>query len=271
MKWLIYLLAAIMLAGCMVNRSSHHSTSVVQYLFPDDQNHKETPTTPVLHLPLRVGVAFVPESRGMPGVIPEERKLRLLRKVKAHFAQYRFVHDIQIIPSAYLRPGGSFANLDQLATMFGIDVIALVSYDQSRFTGEGAASISYWTILGAYIVPGEKNDTHTMVDTVVYDIASRSLLFRAPGISHIHSHATPVNLEEQLRKDAQQGFDEASADLIQSLDRELAAFRERVKQHPEQYHIEERAGYHGGGAMGWPELLLMLSGFALLLMRRRWY
>jgi rhombotail lipoprotein len=112
--------------------------------------------------------------------------------------------------------------------MYGIDVIALISYDQTRFTDRGVASISYWTIIGAYIVPGEKNDTHTMVDASVYDIKSRKMLFRAPGISHIKSKSTPVNLSEQIRIDSIEGFKQASEALIISLKEQLELFRERV-------------------------------------------
>ena len=39
---------------------------------------------------------------------------------------------------------------------------------KKQFTDEGLASFAYWTIIGAYIIPGEKNDTHTMLDAVVY-------------------------------------------------------------------------------------------------------
>ncbi len=270
MRWMIALLAACMLWSCATDRSSHHSTSVVRFLFPEKQQHVEKPTIPTLHLPLRVGIAFVPEEEFSSTPIPEERKIQLLRKVKEHFSRYDFVHDIQVIPSAYLRPRGGFANLDQLATMFGIDVVALISYDQARFTDEDAWSISYWTLVGAYLVRGEKNDTHTMIDAAVYDIASRSLLFRAPGTSLVHSSATPVNLQQALRRDAIRGFDLASADLIQALDRELNAFRQRVKKQPEQYRIETREGFSmSGGAISYWDLLLLLGALGLLGRRLR--
>jgi len=97
----------------------------------------------------------------------------------------------------------------------------LLSYDQTQFTEEGLASITYWTIVGAYIIPGEKNDTHTMVDAAVYDIQSRKMLFRAPGISHIKGLSTPVNLNEELRDDSIEGFKEASVDVIKNLDLQL--------------------------------------------------
>ncbi len=48
--------------------------------------------------------------------------------------------------------------------MYDIDVIALVSYDQVQFTDGSFLSLTYWTIVGAYVVAGEKNDTSTMLD-----------------------------------------------------------------------------------------------------------
>jgi rhombotail lipoprotein len=146
-------------------------------------------------------------------------------------------------------PKGSFGNLDQLGTMFGVEIIALVSYDQNQFTDEGLASITYWTLIGAYLVPGEKNDTHTMVDAAVYDIKSRRLLFRAPGVSLIKSKSTLVNLSEQLRADSLTGFQEASRDLIKNLDEQLNLFKERVKAQPQEFQVVKKPGYTGGGSL----------------------
>lgn len=248
-----------LMASCTTNRNAHHSSSAVQYLYPNVAKPIVSEQVPRLRLPLRVGIAFVPEQRvGSQATISEEEKVTLMRTIGAHFKQYDFVKHIEVIPSSYLRSKGGFSNLDQLATMFGIDVVALISYDQSRFTANGLASIVYWTIVGAYVVPGEKNDTHTMVDAVVYDVASRKMLFRAPGVSHLHSNATPINLSEQLRLDAHKGFEEASKDLIVSLDKKLQEFRERVKSSPTEYKVEHRAGY-GGGSLGFFELLLLFS------------
>lgn len=41
-----------------------------------------------------------------------------------------------------------------------MDVVALVSRDQVQFTDQGLLSLTHWTLVGAYIVPGERNDTH---------------------------------------------------------------------------------------------------------------
>ena len=213
---LIFLpLLVILLIGCGTHQTRAKS-SVVDYLYTNGSEKIVQPSIPVLKLPLKVGIAFVPEQRtersGMRlwtgsgvvdgGVLTSAKKSELLEKVAANFRELDFVSEIEVIPSEYLTHNGGFSNLEQIQTMYGIDVIALVSYDQVQFTDEGLLSLTYWTIVGAYVVSGEKNDTSTMLDTVVYDIKSKKMLFRAPGTSLVEGNATPVNLSEELRADS---------------------------------------------------------------------
>lgn len=257
------------ISGC-AGQQSRVRSSVVDYLYPKESQITVQPSIPVLNVPIKVGIAFVPEqptqSRGRNlwsgvvggGAITEAKKTALLEKVAAHFRKYEFVSDIEVIPSAYLVAGGSFSNLEQIRTMYGIDVIALVSYDQVQFTDEGLLSLTYWTLVGAYVVSGEKNDTSTMLDTAVYDIQSKKMLFRAPGTSNIKGRATPVNLSEELRADSIKSFEEATDNMISNLDMQLANFREKIKRNPEQIKVVHREGYSGGGAIGLIEAALML-------------
>ena len=260
------------LAGCAIN-SKHYRTSVVEYLYPNQNQPVETPKIPLLSLPLRVGVAFVPEASWGAKYLTERDKIALMKEISKHFKKYDFVKSIELIPSAYLTPNGSFTNLEQLRTMYGIDVIALISYDQTRFTNRGVASITYWTIIGAYVVPGEKNETFTMVDASVYDIKSRKMLFRAPGISHIKSKSTPINLSEQIRIDSINGFKQASQDLVSNLKEQLELFKEKVKEAPQDYKITYKpsyAGNIGGGSLDLSVLILIvvLGGFRLWYYRK---
>lgn len=238
-------------SGCAAVGSTKHATSVVEFLYPDKESPIVKPDISELNLPLRVGIAFAPGEGGgtyggnnfitgkMGGefIFSEEKKIALMKEVADHFKQYSFIKDLQIIPSTDLAPRGSFANLDRIRTVYGVDVIALLSYDQAQFTDEGVASITYWTLVGAYVVPGEKNDTHTLMDAVVYDIKSRKMLFRASGTSHTKSNATPVNLAGKLRADSESGFDKAAKDMIVNLDEELARFREKVKENPAEFKV----------------------------------
>ncbi|MCK5522337.1 MAG: rhombotarget lipoprotein [Thiomargarita sp.] len=271
--FMIFLFMAVygLLTGCATSKSKHYSSNVVQYLYPNKRQPVEMPKIPSLSLPLKVGIAFVPETTSNHKTLTELNKADLMNEVSTHFKKYDFVKSIEIIPSPYLTQNGSFANLDQIRTMFGIDVIALLSYDQTRFTDKGLASITYWTIIGAYIVRGEKNDTHTMVDATVYDIKSRKMLFRAPGTSHIKSRATPVNLSEQVRKDSLEGFKLASRKLVINLEEQLRLFKEKVKEAPQDYRIVHKPGYTGGGSLDLSFMIFMmlLGGFWLWITYRK--
>jgi rhombotail lipoprotein len=251
---------ALGLTGCVgwTDSRNTHASSVMQYLYPTEPTRIEEPAIPELTLPLRVGVAFVPAGDGRQNnygnsagqTFTEQQKADLLAKVAARFSGLPYVGKIEIIPSAYLRPGGGFENLRQVRGMFGVDVVALVSYDQVQFTDSNFLSLVYWTIVGAYIVEGERNDTQTLMDAVVYDIESRQMLFRAPGTSQVKASATPINLQAELRTDSAKGFDLATEEMIKNLETELAAFRVRVKERPEEIRIVNRPGYSGAGSFG---------------------
>ncbi len=271
-------LLALGVGACaMFGQKSRTVSSVYEYLYPDQDEVVATPGIPVLHLPITVGIAFVPQTQthrasnywtgaSMEAGITEAKKQQLLESVANNFRKYDFVRSIEVIPTAYLTPGGSFANLDQIRAMYRVDVIALVSYDQVQFTDEGAASFAYWTIVGAYVVSGERNETSTMVDTAVYDITSRRMLFRAPGTSEVKSKATIVNLSEELRANSVRGFDLATGEMVTGLDAQLQMFRERVKQQPAEFKVVNSPGYSGGGGGAADPAWLLL----MLLLLRRW-
>ena len=255
---LLLIIMAALVSGCAAQQS-RTTSSVVEYLYPKDEKKIVQPSIPVVNIPVTVGIAFVPEQSSLArhstwwtgtiaaSALTEANKSILLEKIAEHFRTRHFVKDIEVIPSAYLTLGGGFSNLEQIRTMYGIDVIALVSYDQVQFTDEGLLSLTYWTIVGAYVISGEKNDTSTMLDTAVFDIQSKKLLFRAPGISNVKGSATPVNISEELRLDSIKSFAEASDDMIKNLDIQLQKFTQKIKQNPEQVKVVQLEGYEGGG------------------------
>ncbi|MEN3159077.1 rhombotarget lipoprotein [Alkalimonas sp. NCh-2] len=261
-------LCCVFLTGCAGQQQGVRS-SVVDFLYPDAQEVIQ-PGMAELTLPLRVGIAFVPEDHsyrrgeliGRPGSgyseLTAPMKAELLEQVANSFRQLDYVESIEVIPTTYLRPRGGFTNLNQIKTMYGIDVIALVSYDQVQFTHDSALSLTYWTLVGAYLFKGDKNDTSTLMDTVVYDIASQRLLFRAPGQSEVKGRSTPVNLSAELRQDSRQGFALAIDDMTMNLQQELKQFEQRLKDRPADIRVAQRSGGSGGAVAGWMLLLGLL-------------
>lgn len=260
----------LLLAGCAgwnPGGKTHQSGSIVDYLYPDAKEPPQMqPSVTYLRPPVRVGIAFVPGS-GWDSGLPEPEKAKLLERVKASFAQYDFIGNIELIPSQYLRPKGGFANLEQVARMFNVEVVALLSYDQVQFDDSNALSVLYWTIIGAYIIHGDQYDIHTMLDASVFDVPSRKLLFRAPGTSQVKGSSSMAGFSESARTARIEGYSQAATALIPQLQAELEDFQQRIKSDA-SYRVENRPGYSGAGDLGWLGILLALS-LLLIAQRRR--
>lgn len=277
----ILVLVSLFAAGCAVEH--HHRSNALEYLYPAGAPAAE-PRDVQIHVPVRVGLAFAPASQRSGDPFSEAQKQTLLARVAEKFRERKGIAPIQVIPSSQLTPGGGFAELDRIKKGFGIDLVALVSYDQFQFSESAKSSWTYWTLVGAYVVAGEKNETRTVMDAVVYDIASRAMLFHASGNNSNKGSSTPVELGKKLRAASEEGFQRAVEDLVGKLDTALAAFQEQAASgtvhgpgtpglamvDAEGHPVPAGSG-GGAGALGVLEIgavLLLLGLFALGAWRR---
>ncbi len=247
------LLAA--LAGCASMEAStkqRQVASLLGFLFPG----KEQPAPPaekvaVLRVPFRVGIAFVPDTGSAEFRLSETDRLRLAARVREAFVGYPFVTEIEAVPSAYLEPGGGFENLDRVASLLRLNVIALISYDQVQYAGANQWSFLYWTGVGAYVIEGDKFDVLTAVETAVFDIPSRRMLMHASGTSTIKGEATWVGFAERSRQARTEAFGAAVQQMIGNLSHEIQAFRERAPSDP-MIRLVLPPGYKPGPAASAP-------------------
>jgi rhombotail lipoprotein len=227
------------------------SSSLVDYLYPSGEVPPNLQDSiPILELPLRVGIAFVP-SQGGRSTISEVTKIELLEKVKAEFVNREFIEHIEVIPDTYLRSSKGINGMQQVARLYGVDVLALVSYDQVAVSEDNPTSFLYWTIVGSYVIKATSNEVQTFVDTAVFDVKTARLLFRAPGLDKMSDRSTLVESTEVIRKTRDASFTAAMGSMTQNLAAELDVFRERVKQDPAVADVQWKSGSGGGGAFGW--------------------
>lgn len=267
-------------AGCAV-QTSRLRGSALEYLYPEGKEAATPGSSVSLEVPLRIGLAFAPARPQVYDPFTESQKQKLLDQIAASFRERDVIARIEVIPGAYLTADGGFEEIERLKKVLGFDLVTLVSYDQHQFSESGKSSWTYWTLIGAYVVKGEKNETRTVMDAVVFDIPSRVLLFRAAGESSIGGSATPADLQKELRRKSETGFDLATENLVANLDTALEEFTEQAKsgtvrgRGTPEVKLTTAPGYTpaagvGAGAVGGLELMALAAlGAAGFAARRR--
>ena len=232
-KYLLLALTVLLLGACASRKPENkqgQAASVIEFLFPSKE-----PSTPVglatiaeLKVPLRIGLVFVPDTADPRFRITEADRQHLLARMRQAFERYPFVGTIEMVPSSYLQPGGSFDNIDRVAKLLSLECVVLLSYDQMQFADSSGWSLLYWTGIGVYVVPGDRYDVLTSVEAAVFDVRSHKLLMRAGGTSQVKGAATAMGFSEAAREARGGGFREAVEKLIPNLHAEVKAFRERA-------------------------------------------
>jgi rhombotail lipoprotein len=271
------LLALLVLGGCSYYRQVRRSSNLMSYLYPDRMEAPPPNPNVRLQLPLRIGIAFVPPepvharySGDFRSVFPPDSEGRLLSIVKKAFQGRDWVGDVVVIPSSFLTQRGGFENLDQVAQLMNVDVIALTSLDQLQVSNPRRASFLYVSVIGAYLLPLDRNQTRTLIDAAVFHVPSRTLLLNAPGISSISGSSTAMDIEAKLDERSLKGFELAMQDLAKNLNHEVDRFKASVASgERKDVDIVTREGksVRGGGAFAWWDAIVV--GLLLALIMRK--
>ncbi|MEO1202997.1 MAG: rhombotarget lipoprotein, partial [Pseudomonadota bacterium] len=211
---------------------------------------------PHLRLPRGVGLGFVPGALVVNRAPADADKVRLMEAVRARFEQREYVDEIVVLPETYLRGTRGIDGMQQVARVFDVDVMALISYDQVITTSETATALLYWTIVGAYVIEGTDHDTRTFVDLAVVDAATSKLLLRAPGFDQRRGDTTLTRLPDATRRTRTDSFAAAVDDMTTNLAAELDDFEVRLKERPEMIRTTWTNG--GGGGVS-PLLAVVLA------------
>ena len=261
LTFLIIFLSSCAIYGGYTGKHSR-STSLVQFLYPDGDLPMQDLPNPVINLPLKVGLAFVPASRDL--VFSQSYKTQMLEDIKSAFESRVYIDEITVIPEIYLRQESGFNALEQIKRLYSLDVIALVSYDQTTYRDDNVLSLSYLTVVGAYIFPGTSYEVNTLIDLAVIDIESHSILFRSAGTSGGKGATTLVGKNRAFRKKQSGGFEQAMQQMHYNLQVELGKFEQRLRERKpkKKIQVKHRQGYSGGSIP--LSLLLLLAMLSLV-------
>jgi rhombotail lipoprotein len=243
---------------------SSSSSTLVEFLYPNKSEPPAHDTVPELHLPLRVGLAFLP-SHG-EAALDAAHQADLLEKIRQRFKTRGFVSEIVIIPDYYLAGRRGFEGLQGVQRLYNVDVMALVSYDQQFHEENTQWSIGYLTIVGAFVLNGDRHDLSTLVDLAVVDPTSHSLVLRAGGTDVRHGSSTLLNEDRDSQDAAIKSFSAATDQMVNRFDVELARFEGEVRAGKANVRIVNKSnsatggsaqGHGGGGTLGWSWVALL--------------
>lgn len=231
MHKLLLLSVLLLTQGCSLlgpQKVRHtRSTSLVDFLYPDGHIPSDD-LTPVLHLPLRVGLAFVPEA-SHENTIDAKMKLELLNAIKQEFKNLRYIQSIEIIPELYLTNQQNKNQLSQLKQLYHLDVLALVSYDQIINRKENVLALTYLTIVGSYVFPGSHFNVSTLIDMALIDLETKRLLFRAAGTNASKGISAEAYTRHQYDTHQSQDFVNAMQMMQSQLVVQLHQFEQRLR------------------------------------------
>lgn len=275
---LAILLSSLGLGGCMLlgaprcspfcANEAHSSSSLVSFLYPNGAAPPSADTIPQLRIPLRVGLAFLPSQGASPfNGLGAAEKEQLLDRIRQRFQSRRFVSEITVIPDYYLANARGFSGLEGLQRLYGVDIVALVSYDQVTSSSEMKyRSLAYLTIVGAFVVNGTENQVTTLVDLAVVDPTTRSLILRAGGTSSQRIESTLVDRTHNVREASAGGYSAATDAMIERFDLALTQFELSVRSGTARVAVVNRDGSKRGGS-GAIDAGAMASLFLLLALR----
>lgn len=225
----IILMACLVLcSGCASYSNSlrtvQRQSNLASFLFSGNQPQTPAQKAP-LHLPAKVGIAFVPGDPASSN-LPETTKKEVIEAVRSQLAKHtKYVAGAQAIPSVYLAPRGGVQNLEQVAQQFGVDVIVILGANQfQKHERNSLAALLDVTIIGQYLIPGNTVDTATALEAAVYHVPSRALIFRTDGTSQKRSRSTDYGSSQAAQNDAVSSILDASKKLVVSIGEALVGF-----------------------------------------------
>jgi rhombotail lipoprotein len=242
-------------------RHTQNSSSLVDFLYPNGAEPPALNSQPQLRLPLRVGLAFLPSNSAAAASLDAAHQEALLQEIRKRFVSRKFIAEIVVIPDYYLQGKRGYEGLQGVQRLYGIDLMALVSYDQVAHEDDNNWSLGYLTIVGAYVLKGTRHDVSTLVDLAVVDPATRSLVLRAGGFDTRHGTVSLINENRRLRESATDGFNAATQQMIDHFDDALTTFEHDVREGKANVKVVSNHGkptLGGGGSLSRLCLLLLL-------------
>lgn len=288
MKLIIIGLAVINIQGCgTLQPRSSSSMSLSSVLEPVKDSLASTEKKPLV-FPATVAVLMVPGERSH--MVPSST-LRLAAEElkKGLLKNSAYISGVSIINAEDIREKIS---LKTIRDLYGADIVAVISYEQDqRRTQGGFFTLLDLAVIPAFIVPGVKVTTSTVVDGKIIHVPSNAIIFRSSGTNERTTYLARVSTEgSKVDEESIDGFISAINKFGENVSGKLSSLDkfDMSKAVSMNKLIEEQAGTRGtqtasndswrkvdtfkssgGGAIGFLELLLLTCMAAFWFFRVR--
>jgi len=218
----LFFLSCLLFSGC-VQHTSRSSLSVpTNKIIEPVKDSSHVVRKAPLSLPASVAILMAPSenpSRGIP--------FTTLRKAADAFKQQllanpKYVKSVKVVAED---PTRDKISLDKIRMVYGTDIAVLLSYRQDQRSDQsGWAGFMDMTIIGAFLVPGVKTITSSVIDGNVIHIPSNAIIFRASGSDERSIHSTSFGHDGAAVEESINSFLAATTDFGNSLVGTLSRF-----------------------------------------------
>ncbi|MEI6542172.1 MAG: rhombotarget lipoprotein [Methylococcales bacterium] len=214
----------VSLSGCSGTNFIQSSSSVpLAEVISEVKDSRQVVEKKPLKLPTSVGIVFV-HGTGYQH-LPDTALHMAADKLKEQLlANPKFVRSVFVVANDDIKTKVSL--LDRIKTLYGVEVIVLVSYQQDQRTLQsGMGRLADLTVFGSFLIPAVEIKTETIIDGKVIHIADNSLIFKASGADGRSESSTSYSLDGVVIEESIKGLLAATTNFGNSLSQTISRYQ----------------------------------------------
>jgi rhombotail lipoprotein len=273
-----------LLSGCAPYVARDSSSIPLGSVIDPVKDSRQISTKTSLTFPASIAIMFVPgKERDLPKTILREAADSLKAQLMSN---PKYVRSVSIVT---MDDTSAKVSLDDVRALYDAEIAVILSYDQDQISRQnGPGALIDFTVVGAFVAPTAKTETHTHVDGQVVHIVSNALIFRQSGTDKRSEFSTPYGRESAMNSESMNSFLAATTDFGNALANTLTKFdnfdlsqavsmsvapagsndKESTDGHANSWNKVDSFKFNGGGSLDLVTFVLMLLGLCFSASRR---
>ncbi len=213
-------LVAVALAGCAHNGRVRESSSMsLDKLIESAKDSRVAHDKSPLSFPASVAILMVPGDGQVTDTVLHQAAVELKHVL---LENKKYIGSVSIVSVFDVNKK---VTLEQVRASYAADIVILIFYNQNQRTMQsGPAALLDAAIIPAFVVPGVKVHTATLIEGVVAHIPSNAVIFRTSGHEERDSYSTSYSEENVAAAASVDSFNAAMVDFGNSLSSTLDKF-----------------------------------------------